>query len=85
MQIASKCRNDVALPFWYKRSSSSSSWSSTAAAAGVEPYSAGMATFARETLDYHAHLIKLAGDRAAGTVNPDEPLPAGPTTAARTR
>ena len=48
-------------------------------AAGVAQITPDAAAFARETLDYHKALIDLLRDRSTNTVDPNAPLPLGPT------
>lgn len=50
-----------------------------AAAANVPAISAPAAAFGKETLDYHARLIEYLKGRAMGTIDPNQPLPPGPT------
>lgn len=50
-----------------------------AARLDVAPITPEMATFVRETWAWHRSLIERARDRAAGTVNPDAPIPSGPS------
>jgi len=50
-----------------------------AALLGAGTISDGQAAFAVETLDYHQRLIDDLRDRELGTIEPDAPLPAGPT------
>lgn len=50
-----------------------------AAAAGVPVLTPAQAEFVRETLDYHQRLIDLLKETELGTVDPDAPLPPGPT------